>query len=160
MLKLILMRHGEAEPSRPPFDDKQRRLLPIGISAAYHCGQMMRARTYQPELILCSNAERAKATLDAVRRGASLENIETHILSQLYLADSETVTQICSQWADCPNKLLLIGHNPGWSDLATSLSGVPLNLGVAEAVVLEHPGHQWSSALDDKSCWTLVEHLH
>ncbi len=157
MRRLILMRHGESENVQAGMDDHRRRLTAFGQIAALRCGQEIRARGFSPELILCSDAERAVATLHAVVRGAGLVGVASKIQSQLYLADEHLVIQCCADEDDGLATILLIGHNPGWSEAATALTGTPLSLGTAQAALLEHSGDEWIAAISDLGHWKLKD---
>lgn len=155
MRRLILMRHGEAENAAPGLDDRKRKLTSVGQAAAMRCGQDIRSRGFSPEKILCSDAERALATMDAVVRGASLLGVATRILSSLYLADQDLIIQACGDEDNALEVILLIGHNPGWSEAASTLSGTPMSLGPGQAALLEHPGDDWIDAINDLGRWKL-----
>lgn len=155
MRRLILMRHGESENALAGGDDRKRRLTPAGLAAASRCGQEIRARGFSPELILCSEAERALGTLHAVVRSAGLVGVATKIQANLYLADEHVVIQSCGDEDDAVETILVIGHNPGWSEAATALSGTPLSLGTAQAALLEHPGEDWITAVGELGRWKL-----
>jgi len=155
MRRLILMRHGEAEHALAGMDDRKRRLTPAGLAAALRCGQEIRALGFSPEIILCSDAERALATMHAVVRGAGLLGVATKIHSNLYLADDHVVIQSCGDEDDALETILMVGHNPGWSEAATVLSGTPLSLGTAQAALLEHPADEWIAAIAEVGRWKL-----
>lgn len=153
MRRLILMRHAEAESSDKATSDRARVLLPIGVAAAVRCGQEMRALGFSPDLILCSDATRAVMTMDSVIRGGNFTGITPKVLGMLYLAEPDVLISRCLEVDDTIENLLVIGHNPGWSEAATQLSGTPLSLGTAQAALLEHPGDSWVTALHDR--WRL-----
>ncbi len=155
MRRLILMRHGEAENALAGGDDRKRRLTPAGQAAALRCGQEIRSLGFSPEIILCSDAERAIATMHAVVRSAGLVGVASKIQSELYLADDQFVIQACGDEDDALETILMIGHNPGWSEAATVLSGTPLSLGTAQAALLEHPADEWIAAISDLGRWKL-----
>jgi phosphohistidine phosphatase len=157
MRRLILMRHGEAENFQAGMDDHRRRLTAFGQTAALRCGQEIRARGFSPEMILCSDAERAVATLHAVVRGAGLVGVASKIHSQLYLANEHLVMRYCADEDDSLETILLIGHNPGWSEAVTALTGTPLSLGTAQAALLEHKGDEWIAAIGDLGHWKLKD---
>jgi polyadenylate-binding protein len=51
---------------------------------------------------------------------------------------------------------MCVGHNRGWEEAASELSGQRVELKTANACVLEAPsGAQWSDALADGSAWAL-----
>lgn len=154
MRRLILMRHGEAEPEGSG-GDRERSLTQLGSGAAVRCAQELRARGFSPDLILCSDARRATQTLDAVTRGGNFTGIATKTLKFLYLASAETLILRCCEVDSSIESLMAIGHNPGWSEAATQLSGTPLSLGTAQAALLEHAGDDWVQTLHDPHSWKL-----
>ncbi len=155
MRRLILMRHGESENAQAGLDDRKRKLTLIGQTAALRCGQEIRARGFSPELILCSDAERAVATMEAVVRSAGLVGVAAKVRADLYLADDLLVIEACGDEDDALETILIIGHNPGWSEAATSLCGTPLSLGTAQAALLEHPANDWITAVGELGRWKL-----
>jgi phosphohistidine phosphatase len=155
MRRLILMRHGEAENVLAGIDDRKRRLTAAGQAAAARCGQEIRSLGFSPEIILCSDAERAVATMHAVVRSAGLVGVATKIHADLYLADDHYVIQACGDEDDAMETILMIGHNPGWSEAATVLCGTPLSLGTAQAALLEHPADEWIAAINEIGRWKL-----
>ncbi len=60
-------------------------------------------------------------------------------------------------WAEEAETVLCLGHNPGWSDSTTRLSGVRVGLVTAEAALLEVEGADWSDAFTRR--WTLVDRI-
>ncbi len=155
MRRLILMRHGEAEPAQGMMSDRERPLTPAGIAASIRCAQEIRARGFSPDHILCSDALRASMTLKALIRAGDFTGVEAKILSLLYLAEPEGLILRCCEIDDTVSTLLLVGHNPCWSDTATQLCGTPLNLGTAEAALLEHKDATWAEAMHDPLGWRL-----
>ena len=53
--------------------------------------------------------------------------------------------------------VLCVGHNKGWSEAASDLSGTTVELNTANACVLDAaaPGAGWREALADDAGWTL-----
>ena len=136
MRRLIMMRHGEAQASELAPSDRQRVLTSQGRAASLRCAQEMRSRGFSPDLILCSDAKRAMMTMDAVVRGGAFSGITSKALPQLYLAKPDTLFGLCGEVDDSVETILLIGHNPCWSDSATQLSNTPLSLETAQAALL------------------------
>lgn len=155
MRRLILMRHGEAEAARGQMSDRDRALTAEGIAASVRCAQEIRARGFSPDQILSSDALRATMTLKAVVQGGDFTGVEAKTLSLFYLAEPETIILRCCEVDNAVETLLLIGHNPGWSDAATQLCGKPMNLGTAQAALLEHKNQDWTAALYDSVGWRL-----
>ncbi len=153
--RLILMRHGEAEAQKSHGSDHARRLTKSGQGAAMRLGQELRARGLSPDLILCSDAVRAVETLESVVRGGGFTGVPVRILNLLYLAHPDILIERCYEVEDAVLTLLVIGHNPGWSDTATDLSGTPVGLDTAQAALLEKTGESWTLCLSEDGYWRL-----
>jgi len=156
MRRLILMRHGNADATAPNGQgDRARPLSAMGHGASMRLGQELRARGLSPDLILCSDSVRTVETLEDVVRAGGFAAVPVRTLARLYLADHETLIRHCGEVKDSVQTLLCIGHNPGWSDAATTLTGNPVGLDTAEAALLEKSGESWSQALADPGLWRL-----
>ncbi|TJW41644.1 MAG: histidine phosphatase family protein, partial [Mesorhizobium sp.] len=66
MSRLYLLRHAKAGWALPGVRDFDRPLDASGIADAETMGAAMRARDYIPDLTLCSNAKRARQTLEGL----------------------------------------------------------------------------------------------
>ena len=66
MSKLYLLRHAKAGWALPGMRDFDRPLDASGVADAETIGAVMRACDYVPDLTLCSNAKRARETLEGV----------------------------------------------------------------------------------------------
>lgn len=85
----------------------------------------MRAKAYDPALVLCSTAERTKETLELVLSALASEP-EIRYDRALYLAEWP---QLLAEIREAPSvsPLLLVGHNPGLEQLAIALALQPQN---------------------------------
>ena len=66
MSRLYLLRHAKAGWALPGMRDFDRPLDASGRADAETMGAAMRSRGYVPDLTLCSNARRAKETLEGL----------------------------------------------------------------------------------------------
>jgi len=115
-LRLILMRHAKSDWGTPALADHDRPLNERGQRAAQALGNWMRARRYQPDLILCSSALRTRQTL------AGLElDTDTRFERALYNADRARLLSVLKTAHDA-TCVLMIAHNPGISALAAHLA--------------------------------------
>jgi phosphohistidine phosphatase len=120
MLRLILMRHAKSDWSRGGLSDHARPLNRRGRASAKVLGDWLRAKTYIPDQVLCSSAERTGETL--LRLGFRHEP-ETLFTRALYLAEpQEMLDTLKSARGSC---VLMIGHNPGICDMAQLLVNEP-----------------------------------
>lgn len=116
--KLCLLRHGNSLPHQ---DDHARPLSPAGHEEAQHAVSFLQKNKFTPDFILCSSAKRTQETMEALF-GTTIEHF---IARQLYLADPDMILMQAAGVEPSRKTLLLIGHNPGISELA-------LHLGAAE----------------------------
>jgi phosphohistidine phosphatase len=118
-LRLLLLRHAKSDWSGKS-QDHDRPLAPRGKKAAPQIGVYMRENGYQPALVLCSTAERAKQTLELVVPKLEDEP-ETRFDRALYLAEWPALMAEIRDASARATPLLLVGHNPGLEQLAIAL---------------------------------------
>jgi len=116
---LILQRHAEAENDGD--DDLSRPLSPIGLSEAAVQGETFRQLELYPELILHSNAMRARQTAEIMAVKLELSQGYTVEDQELYTFDaSELISQI-RNLPDDVDSILIVGHNPAIEEAADAL---------------------------------------
>lgn len=122
MSKLYLLRHAKAGWALPGVRDFDRPLDASGLADAETIGRAMRARSYIPDLTLCSNAKRARQTLDGLALEGHTDTGRVLFLDTLYSEDAAFYLNLI-RGNGGPSSLLVIGHNPMTEDLAIALSG-------------------------------------
>ena len=119
---LILMRHAEAAGQRGVDTDQARPLTAQGGEDAARMGAWLAKQGLSPELVLCSPAIRAKQTLAAVNQSLKLADERIVYLDAIYAAELQNLLGLIERHGRDHNKILLIGHNPGVSELLCFLS--------------------------------------
>ncbi|RUV19357.1 MAG: histidine phosphatase family protein [Mesorhizobium sp.] len=120
MSKLYLLRHAKAGWALPGMRDFDRPLDASGVGDAETMGAAMRARSYIPDLTLCSNAKRARQTLEGL--AGHTDTGRVLFLDTLYSEDAAGYLNLIRSNGG-PSSLLIIGHNPMTEDLTIALSG-------------------------------------
>ncbi len=116
--RLLLMRHAKSSWSDGSLTDHQRPLNERGQRAASDVGAALHARGFAPDLIWSSDATRTRETaMRLIRAIPGAQGVE--YISGFYHASAEQVIQICEQKGEPDAPLMLLGHNPGWSELHT-----------------------------------------
>ncbi len=123
MSELYLLRHAKAVPPEEDGPDRERPLEQRGRRAAQAVARWIAEQRLAPTLVLCSPSLRTRQTLDIV---ASSFPIPPQILIEdgLYLT---TAPQLFARLRRLPAdtaSVMLVGHNPGFHELAISLSDV------------------------------------
>jgi phosphohistidine phosphatase len=121
MRRLLLLRHAKAVPAAEPLVDIARPLAERGERDAQRTGDRLRDHRLHPALILTSPAARALQTAQIVASamGYAPENIA--IERGLYLAEPPTLIEIIGAQKAAIETLLVVGHNPGLSELVQRL---------------------------------------
>ncbi len=152
--RLILLRHAKSD--WPDVPDRDRPLAKRGRRDAPRIGRWLREQGYQPDVVVVSAATRTRQTWDLVapELGGSPA---VHFEPRAYAASALTLLYLAQELPERYRTALLIAHNPGLSDLATSLAAPPesetatnngphpaLSLPTAAVAVFEFPG-DWPS---------------
>lgn len=144
---LILMRHAESGWDNPLQPDHDRTLNDRGRRAATGVGAWLAEHGYLPDEALVSSATRTRETWN--RLAAQLPCApEAEIVSALYNAAAAQMLRILRAAGGA--RTLLIGHNPGISELAAILlRNAPAHnrladFSTAATLVMEFPIDDWS----------------
>jgi len=121
MLHLMLLRHAKSSWDSPDLSDHERQLTKRGIKAATRIGRYIAENHLTPDLILCSDAIRARATLALVLAKLEPASPDVIISDDLYLANPDQIQQTIRDNSGEARRILVVGHNPGLHALALSL---------------------------------------
>ena len=135
------MRHGKAG-ELPGGPDIERALTPCGRDDAAAAGQWLRGRGYQPDLVLCSAARRARQTWQYVS-GALAGQPEVETQERLYRADAGELLEIIRESAASVMTLMYVGHNPAAVELVAELTGLEPDFPPA-AIAVVATGGAWA----------------
>ena len=131
MDRLILLRHGKAEPDSDTGDDFDRRLASRGVTESDSVGRQL-SDYIGPNLrvALVSPAARARGTWEAA--SAHFPGAETRFDDDLYHADSSVIRrEAMAALQDGGGQVIVVGHNPGLQELTVQLlreGGAPPSL--------------------------------
>jgi phosphohistidine phosphatase len=120
MRQLLLLRHAKSAWDDAKLPDRERPLNPRGRRNATALRQAMRDLGLAPDVVLVSPAKRTSETLEALEPWDETPLIEP--MDGLYLATAPQLFAVLQGVAETVRSVLLVGHNPGMHDLATSLS--------------------------------------
>jgi len=121
-MKLWLMRHAQAEPWSTDIAADQERAL--SARGRLDCTALNEWLQQYPEhranTILVSPARRTRETAERVL--GSLHGIASVICDPLWAASPDELKRVITLHADSPEPIMLIGHNPGLSELLAWLT--------------------------------------
>lgn len=126
MPTLMLLRHAKSDWDDPKVDDRDRPLSDRGRNDAQRMGKYLRAEELEPALVVCSTSTRTRETWDLVAPELKTKP-KVRFERGVYLAAwPSLLALVLSTPANVPS-VMLIGHNPGFEQLAAVLSGPPRN---------------------------------
>ena len=133
--RLLLMRHAKSSWADDQMSDHERPLNDRGRRAATAMGQALTARGYAPDIIWSSDAKRTRETAMLLIR--AIPGPQTiNYTSDFYHASVETVLSVCGKAIEPDQPLMLLGHNPGWSELHHYFTGQPHDYPTGACTVL------------------------
>jgi phosphohistidine phosphatase len=138
---LVLLRHAKAE-TPPAVADVDRPLTSRGHADAAAAGAWLSHRGFEPDLVLCSPARRTRETWHGVALALSRAP-EVVYDDEVYAATARDLLDLVADVDDGTGTVLLIGHNPGLSDLSILLddTGDAEGLRTAGTAVHRFDGH-------------------
>ena len=135
----MLLRHAKSD--WPDVPDRERPLAKRGRRDAPVVGRWLHDHGYLPDTVVCSVARRTRQTWELVAQelgGSPSVTFEP----RAYAANALTLLYLVRELPAACRAALLIGHNPGIEELASSLAGngEHLRFPTAAVAVLEFPG--------------------
>ncbi len=144
MKQLLILRHAKSSWASSSLDDWHRPLNERGLRDAPRVGEWLRAQSLVPDLIITSDAVRARTTAQAVATSAGYPR-ELGVEPSLYLATPADIIAVISRVPDdAARSVMIVGHNPGLEDLIEQLTGEDRDLPTAALVHLELLTDSWS----------------
>lgn len=102
--------------------DFDRPLKKRGREAAERIGERIAAENLSNPLVICSPAVRTRETSEIVLGSANLA-VEPRFDERIYEASLDELVQVVTQISDDAGVAIMIGHNPGFEELLSFLTG-------------------------------------
>jgi phosphohistidine phosphatase len=126
MRRLMLLRHAKTENDSPSGRDQDRRLDERGRRDAAEIGSWIGGHPPAPDSVMVSPAIRAHQTWEIAWQAMKhlVPQPQVELLPDLYGADpAQLLLAIRMASATDPQRLMVVGHNPGMHELALALAG-------------------------------------
>lgn len=154
MKTLLIMRHAKSSWSNSGLSDFERPLNARGKKDAPSMGDLLKAESLTPDLIISSTAKRAATTAELVAISCEYEH-EIQYEDEFYHADPETYIETLQSLKTDPNCVMVVGHNPGMEMLVEELTGERESFTTANIAHVQLPIDSWQ-ALNDGTDGVLV----
>lgn len=120
MRRLVLVRHAKSAWDDPSLADHDRPLAPRGEQALPKIRTHVATLDLPRLLVLCSTANRARATLDGIAPVIPADAAVTHE-RRVYESDAGGLLDLIRAVDDDFESVMVVGHNPALQDLAVTL---------------------------------------
>ena len=121
MKTLLIFRHGKTEKDAP-HGDRERALTTRGERDTQAMAHYLLAQAGPPDAILASDAKRAQQTAKILAKAIDFAGkIESE--PDIYGASLDTLLRVVRRLPDRAQRVVLVGHNPGFEELAAALGG-------------------------------------
>ena len=144
MKTLYLVRHAKSSRDDPTLADRDRPLNDRGLDDAPEMGKRLARRRIRPDLIVSSPALRALTTAQLIAAEVGYENDAIAVEERLYAAPVEDLLSVIRATDKKIERLMLFGHNPEFSDLATRLAGEPMDMPTCAVAEFGYDDARWS----------------
>ena len=145
MRTLHILRHGKSTWDLPGISDIDRPLLEKGIINNYFMAEVILQKFPSPELIITSPACRALHTATIIARALKLSTNIIELNKRIYESSASTVLDIIEETASEINCLMIVGHNPTFTELANLFLPQAIdNVPTSGLVTLHFEVKKWS----------------
>ncbi len=142
MKTLLVLRHAKSSWNDPALDDHERPLNKRGRRDAPRMGELVREYGLIPDVVLSSDAVRARLTAEAVAEAARYAG-EILLHPQLYMAGPADILSLLPMVPENAETVMIVGHNPGLEQLIEQVTGERQDLPTATLAQIRLPIDQW-----------------
>lgn len=147
MKTLMLLRHAKSSWDDPSLRDFDRPLNDRGRRDAPRMGKALSKKDPKPDLIVASPAVRAKSTLEAVAKAAGY-SCPIEFKESIYGASDAELIRLARAQPDTASTVLLVGHNPGFEELAARLTGKRVEMVTCTVACISFKVEHWNDVED------------
>jgi phosphohistidine phosphatase SixA len=152
--QLIILRHAKSSWKSGASHDHERPLNERGKRDAPNIGAVLATQGWEPQLVICSDAARTMQTWQLMRGAFSNEVLERYA-PRFYHASMGAVRQVLSDVEADIQRVMVIGHNPGWEQVVDWLTDCSVRMTTCNAVLLNGAGPSWEDALSEPGSWSI-----
>jgi phosphohistidine phosphatase len=142
MKTLLVLRHAKSSWNDPALDDHQRPLNKRGRRDAPRMGALVREYGLMPDVVISSDALRARLTAEAMAEAAHYGG-EILLDQHLYLASPDDMISLLRRVRQNAKTVMIVGHNPGLEELVEQLTGELQGLPTAALAQIVLPIERW-----------------
>jgi phosphohistidine phosphatase len=150
MRTLYLLRHAKSSWKDATLRDFDRPLKGRGRHAAEQIGQVLAQEKLSSALVISSPAVRARETTELVLESAGLK-LKPQFEERIYEADVRTLLAVVQAIPDSSATAILVGHNPGFENLLSYLTGDHRHMPTCALAKIEFDAASWSEVSQEET---------
>ncbi|MGW8369535.1 MAG: SixA phosphatase family protein, partial [Gammaproteobacteria bacterium] len=137
---------AKSDWSHDHLEDHDRPLARRGLRDAPRMGDRLAHRGIKPDLLLTSSARRAVDTAKLVEPAIRHAALTVQVEPTIYLASPREMLDLLAEQSNELDEILLVGHNPGLTELINRLlpSLALANLPTAGVAAFESTAEDWA----------------
>lgn len=144
MKAIYLIRHAKSSWKDMSLNDFDRPLNQRGLENAPRIGKELAKLNCSPDLFICSPAKRTRKTAKLIAKELHFNSKEIQFIDSIYESSLKNLINIISSFPNNKNEILLIGHNPGTTELYNYLTDDDLiNIPTCGVVKIEFDIQYW-----------------
>jgi phosphohistidine phosphatase len=142
MKTLLVIRHAKSSWNDPGLDDHERPLNKRGRRDGPRMGRLVRQYGLTPDLVISSDAVRARLTAEAVAAAAHYAG-DIQLDQHLHMAGPADIISVLRTVPGNAETVMIVGHNPGLEELIEHLTRKPQELPTAALAQIVLPIDRW-----------------
>ena len=123
--ELLILRHGKAK-NPVGIVDRDRPLKTKGKRQAQRVGAWLQDRALLPDVTVSSSAERAFVTAQKMLKAGGTHAHDIAVDDRIYNASVAALLNVLGTFPSAPNRVMIVGHNPGLEGLVHHLASLSL----------------------------------
>jgi phosphohistidine phosphatase len=124
---VCFVRHAKSNWDHPNLKDYDRPLDARGLHDAPMMAKKMHELKLVPDVIITSGAKRARTTAEYFKKEFNLQDDQFIINDDIYEASTEEVFEALTKAPEHARFVYMFGHNPAFTWVANSLSGIHID---------------------------------
>lgn len=156
---LYIVRHAKSSWDDPKLADYDRPLNKRGKKDAPLMGKVLKEKGLVPNLLLSSPAKRALSTAKKIAEELGYSKKEILTEEKLYHASKQTILKVVQKQKDKVESMMIVGHNPGLTELASLLAHINIgNIPTIGIVCIEFATDTWKDANQENSSFRFFDY--
>ncbi|MFL2822695.1 MAG: SixA phosphatase family protein [Paracoccaceae bacterium] len=143
MKQITIIRHGDSSFVKNNDRDWFRPLSQEGKKECIELAEYLSQNKMLPEKIICSDAKRTIHTSNIILEKTGWDSKLLYLDNNLYQANLEFLYELISKQSDSIEKIMLIGHNPGISNLCSKLNNSSIYLSTSNCFTIKMENEFW-----------------